>query len=125
MSFIYVEIPHLKYKSKPLYYRKHNVVERPIIMEKEGFVYFFGTNQSRPDTMRRLGKYKGLSKMTSGTDYYDSDYPVYVFGNETIRCTQKDNIFCIRESDLEITTNMELVDDMQYMQNPVYRRKLV
>lgn len=101
---IYVKIDNLKYNDSECYYKEYiNTNIHPATIFNENYIYYYKYD-------KLLGKFKGYTKVSSGSINCDIDFEAYLFENETILLHNKADLYCKGISDVELDEKMICLD---------------
>jgi hypothetical protein len=116
---IYVKIENLKYNGSECYYKDSiDITMHQATIFNEHYIYYY---KNLDTDFELLGKFKGYTKISSGSRHYDVDFEAYGFEHHDIITYKKANIFCTGISAAELDEKMIYLDtNITYNNCPVY-----
>ena len=117
---IYIKIDDLKYNDSDIYYKQLiNIQMHQATIFNNNYLYFY--KKSNNIDFILLGKFKGSSKVSSGSRYHDIDFDVFEFENDKIFTNKINNIYCKGIPDTELDANMKpLPNNFTYIDKHIY-----
>ena len=116
-DFVYIKLEDMKYAGKRVYYQFpiETTIHKATTFNQH-YEYFYKDNQDTE--YRPLGGFCGFGKSCNGSYYYDTDYLIYMFDNNSVDEKYRQYIYC--RGIPEDSVHLELIENMTYLDYPVF-----
>lgn len=119
---MYIKIDNLKFNQLDCFYKRQidtNMSQATIF--NDNYIYYYKDSDSG---FKRLGKFKGYTKVSSGSRDYGIDFEAYKFEDDIILMYNKENIYCTGISEEEFNDKMIYLTNLTYDNCPVFCNKI-